>query len=492
MEISSKEDKLFLQRFQHIDSLHKSFQAYNKHDPFLATIKSAKFLTSRSASNHVIHMEFQLPQLSYATGDVMGIYCPNPDYLVNQLLDRLKLKRNQVIKIDPISTNVAQQPLPHIPSPASIGNIFQFCVDIRAIPRKGLLTVLAAHCRNDYDRKAMEQLAASKIRARNGTIIDLLAQFSSCQPPLDAILSLLPPLEPRQYSVTSSECKHAETAHIAFRVLKYDANVSDNMRPISASSSVAPSDNSISSMNEYDNLGSKFFFRRTVSDVDENVEKPSIDIGNNDNGNENESDNKESSDYFGNDTLLEGAEEHYLDGVCTCWLYSLAKEGGLLETSNRISLGYTGPIKDRLSKIPGCEINRIENGKRKIEIKIPAFFKKATTFRLPSESSANVIMIGPGTGVAPFRGFLQFRQHEENILQRGKMACMGHWRSLPIDMFEELEQSEMAEMDPQFNTAPSNKKKNKKKTGKSVLFFGCRHPDQDYLYKDDFEEFQRV
>ena len=41
MEISSKEDKLFLQRFQHIDSLHKSFQAYNKHDPFLATIKSA-------------------------------------------------------------------------------------------------------------------------------------------------------------------------------------------------------------------------------------------------------------------------------------------------------------------------------------------------------------------------------------------------------------------------------------------------------------------
>lgn len=42
---------------------------------------------------------------------------------------------------------------------------------------------------------------------------------------------------------------------------------------------------------------------------------------------------------------------------------------------------------------------------------LPVFIERNERFRLPKDGSRDVLMIGPGTGVAPFRGFVQHRAH---------------------------------------------------------------------------------
>jgi cytochrome P450/NADPH-cytochrome P450 reductase len=65
-------------------------------------------------------------------------------------------------------------------------------------------------------------------------------------------------------------------------------------------------------------------------------------------------------------------------------------------------------------------------------------------FEPPADATVPIIMIGPGTGFAPFRGFLQERA--------ARQANGDH-------------------------------------LGPALLFFGCRHPEQDYIYREELEAY---
>jgi sulfite reductase (NADPH) flavoprotein alpha-component len=65
---------------------------------------------------------------------------------------------------------------------------------------------------------------------------------------------------------------------------------------------------------------------------------------------------------------------------------------------------------------------------------IPMYLQPSKDFHLPQDDTKNIIMVGPGTGVAPFRGFMQERVLRE---ARGKNWLFFGERHEKIDFFYE-------------------------------------------------------
>ncbi|XP_065116594.1 NADPH--cytochrome P450 reductase isoform X2 [Paramisgurnus dabryanus] len=77
---------------------------------------------------------------------------------------------------------------------------------------------------------------------------------------------------------------------------------------------------------------------------------------------------------------------------------------------------------------------------------VPMYVRRSQ-FRLPFKPSNPVVMIGPGTGIAPFMGFIQERAW---LKEQGKDV------------------------------------------GETILYFGCRHRNEDFLYQQELEDFERA
>ncbi len=70
-----------------------------------------------------------------------------------------------------------------------------------------------------------------------------------------------------------------------------------------------------------------------------------------------------------------------------------------------------------------------------VEAALPIFLHENNAFRLPEDTDAPVIMIGPGTGIAPFRAFLE---HRQALGEKGPMwLFFGEQRRVSDFLYEE-------------------------------------------------------
>ncbi|HEV2645181.1 MAG TPA: oxidoreductase [Acidobacteriaceae bacterium] len=117
-------------------------------------------------------------------------------------------------------------------------------------------------------------------------------------------------------------------------------------------------------------------------------------------------------------------------------LYSIASSQrvhhGVAETTVRV-VRYETHGRSRMGVASGQLGERTQVGSA-----LPVFLHENHNFRLPEDDSTPVIMVGPGTGVAPFRAFLEER--------RARGASGDNW-----------------------------------------LFFGDQHEASDFLYRDDLQ-----
>lgn len=328
---------------------------FNAHNPYIAPIaKSLELFSAKDRNCLHVDVDISGSNLTYQTGDHIAIWPNNPGAEVDRFLDILGLvdKRNDVINVRALEPT-AKVPFP---TPTTYDAIARYHMEICAPVSRQFLATLAAFAPNDQIKAEMTKLGGDKDYFHEQTsehffnISRLLHHASGgikwTNVPFSAFIEGLTKLQPRYYSISSSNLVQPKTI--------------------------------------------------SITAVVESQEVPS-----------------------------RAAEKDPFRGVATNYLFALKQKQNGDPDPTPFGLSYE--IEGPRSKYTG--------------IRVPMHVRHSN-FKLPSDPSKPIILIGPGTGVAPFRGFVQ---------ERAKQAADGT------------------------------------EVGHTILFFGCRKASEDFLYKSEWE-----
>ncbi|KAM6494127.1 hypothetical protein JOM56_010488 [Amanita muscaria] len=383
-------EKVYLGEYS-VRALTKTKGIHDAKNPFPSPISVARELFQITNDRNCVHMEFNIEGsgITYQHGDHVGLWPTNPDVEVDRLLCALGLykKKEAVVNVESLDPALAKVPFP---VPTTYATVLRHYIDISALVGRQVLGVLSKYAPTPEAEAILKKLNQDKEQYHNvvangclrlGEVLQLAAgndvqaipspqNTTVWSIPFDIIISSIPRLQPRYYSISSSPKLHPQSIHVTAVVLKYESTPTPQ----------------ISQRLMY-GVGSNFLLNLKLSSNNEPV--PVI--------SENGIERVDSPAY-----LLEGPRGAYKDGVI-----------------------YKAPVHVRRS-----------------------------TFRLPTNPKSPVIMIGPGTGVAPFRGFVQERvAFARRTIEKNGPDALADW-------------------------------------GRIWLFYGCRRSTEDFLYKDEWPQYE--
>ncbi|XP_067655044.1 nitric oxide synthase 1-like [Haliotis asinina] len=276
--------------------------------------------------------------MKYCPGDHLAIFPSNPPEMVNAILSRLddappdgQIMRIEMMQEETTAPDSTKKWVSWDKLPACTLRIaFTKYLDVTTPPTQDFLKILSTLANQNQDKDRLDLLTTNSSAyeewrdTKNPTILEVLEEFPSLRVPTSLLVTQLPFLKQRYYSISSSNDANPKEVHATVAVLKY--------------------------------------------------------------------------------TTEAGVER---EGVCSGWL-------------NRQKVGEV----------------------------IPCAIRAAPNFHLPEDKTLPVIMVGPGTGVAPFRSF---------------------WQQREVDMAK--------------GPAPTNG--NRQGWGDMRLYFGCRSSSQDHVYDSE-------
>ncbi|KAI2581954.1 nitric oxide synthase 2 [Homo sapiens] len=312
--------------------LSKALSSMHAKNVFTMRLKSRQNLQSPTSSRATILVELSCEDgqgLNYLPGEHLGVCPGNQPALVQGILERVVdgPTPHQTVRLEALDESgsywVSDKRLP----PCSLSQALTYFLDITTPPTQLLLQKLAQVATEEPERQRLEALCQpseySKWKFTNSpTFLEVLEEFPSLRVSAGFLLSQLPILKPRFYSISSSRDHTPTEIHLTVAVVTYHTR--DGQGPL-----------------------------------------------------------------------------HH--GVCSTWLNSL-----------------------------------------KPQDPVPCFVRNASGFHLPEDPSHPCILIGPGTGIAPFRSFWQQRLHDSQ--HKGVRG------------------------------------------GRMTLVFGCRRPDEDHIYQEEMLE----
>ncbi|WP_343153395.1 assimilatory sulfite reductase (NADPH) flavoprotein subunit [Buchnera aphidicola (Mindarus keteleerifoliae)] len=295
-------DKKDFEEFKYKNN--KNVKFYDKENPYFGTVLFNKKITGRNSNKIVNHIEIDLSDsgIKYKPGDVIGVWFKNDSILIENLLRKLKIDSNSMVFYKGKKENIF--------------DLLKKKLEI-TVNTKKIVQSYNVFAKSNELEEIISDNSKIKKYVKNFSFLEMIHQ-NPIEITADQLVSILRPLTPRLYSISSSQKEINDEVHLTVGLLKY-------------------------------------------------------------------------------------------------WI------------NNRL---YTGGASNYL-------INELKEGE-----KISIFVKKNKNFRLPKNIDSQIIMISVGTGIAPFRAFLQERE-------------------------------------------------NNKSKGKNWLFFGNQYFTEDFLYQVEWQQYFR-
>ncbi|RZC35104.1 NADPH--cytochrome P450 reductase, partial [Asbolus verrucosus] len=327
--------KLYTGEMARLNSLENQRPPFDAKNPFLSKIKVNREL-HKGNERSCMHIEFDIEgsKMRYDAGDHLAVYPINDSELVEKIGKYTNTDLNTIFTL--INTDEESSKKHPFPCPTTYRTALTHYLDITMNPRTHVLKELSEYCSDNAEKEKLKLMSSTSpegkllyqqwIISDNRNIVHILEDMPSCKPALDHLCELLPRLQPRYYSISSSPKLYPNTVHITAVVVEY--------------------------------------------------------------------------------TTPTGRRNK---GVATTWL----------------ATKHPQPDQDPPTA--------------------PIFIRKSQ-FRLPTKTQTPIIMVGPGTGLAPFRGFIQERNQAK---EEGKAV------------------------------------------GETVLYFGCRKKAEDFIYEEELLEYEK-
>ncbi|KAF8319060.1 cytochrome P450 oxidoreductase [Clavulina sp. PMI_390] len=378
-------------------------------NPFPAPIPVIRELFQSTVDRNCVHVEFSIEGsgMTYQHGDHVGVWPTNPDVEVDRLLLALGLwdKKDKAVTVESLDPALAKVPFP---TPTTFDTILRHYIDITAVVGRQALNALSKYAPTPEAGARLAQLGSDKDLYHThvakpclklGEVLQIAAGdqtrnfCDSTHPgtdnvtawpiPFDVVVSTIPRLQPRYYSISSSPKVHPSSIHVTCVVLKYE-NAPDSPE------------------------NAKWIFG----------------VG---------------SNYLLNLKMAANGDQ---PPPVQVQQVNPGKDG--------LAYAYAHPTYAIAGPRSAYKPEVTENADGKFILYKAPIHVRRSTFRLPTNPKSPILMIGPGTGVAPFRGFVQERMAlAQKALDKNGPDAIANW-------------------------------------GQFALYYGCRSDKEDYLYADEW------
>lgn len=181
---------------------------YNKANPFPATLITNQKITGRQSDKDVRHLEFDLAgsDLHYQAGDALGVWFDNDPKLVDEILSLAQIDPTTEVTIEGKAQTISTALLSYL---ELTQNTPAFVKGYAALANNEQLNDLVA------DNQALQELV------QRTQIMDVLHKFPA-KLTAEQLVSLLRPLTPRLYSISSSPAEVGEEVHLTVGVVRFE------------------------------------------------------------------------------------------------------------------------------------------------------------------------------------------------------------------------------------------------------------------------------